>query len=216
MPQTELLTAKRESHIHVRDYTIVPDDKSDAVAYLYEYHAGAGWRFENFPPANSEIRYVAAIFFGRQSKPVSHYNFKTKEKRQEEINRCFASRQASQAMKKKIKEDRDAAGRGMEVGDVLCSSWGYEQTNIDFYEVTKLVGKKSVEIRKIAQRSVETDYMRGETTPEPGVYVGEPMRRRAANGGVRIASYASAFKMDYTFDGEGNRVYRSRSWTSYH
>ena len=32
----------------------------------------------------------------------------------------------------------------IKVGDIFYSSWGYDQTNIDFYKVTKLVGTKSV------------------------------------------------------------------------
>jgi hypothetical protein len=35
------------------------------------------------------------------------------------------------------------------VGDILYSSWGYDQTNVDFYQVTK-VGDKSVWVRPIA------------------------------------------------------------------
>ena len=29
---------------------------------------------------------------------------------------------------------------GLKVGDVLRSSWGYDQTNVDYYEVVELVG----------------------------------------------------------------------------
>ena len=39
------------------------------------------------------------------------------------------------------------------VGDVFVESWGYNQTNIDFYEVTK-VTPKSVYIREIHARKV--------------------------------------------------------------
>jgi hypothetical protein len=39
------------------------------------------------------------------------------------------------------------------VGDLLYSSWGYDQTNVDFYQVTK-VGDKSVWVKPIAGESV--------------------------------------------------------------
>lgn len=40
------------------------------------------------------------------------------------------------------------------VGDMLVSSWGYDQTNIDFYQVTK-VTKSSVWIRKVRGQVAE-------------------------------------------------------------
>lgn len=40
------------------------------------------------------------------------------------------------------------------VGDLLYSSWGYDQTNVDFYQVTK-VGDKSVWVRPVASEMVQ-------------------------------------------------------------
>lgn len=39
------------------------------------------------------------------------------------------------------------------VGDILCCSWGYDQTNIDYYQVVA-VTKASVKIREIAAQRV--------------------------------------------------------------
>jgi hypothetical protein len=42
---------------------------------------------------------------------------------------------------------------GPQVGDVLVSSWGYDQTNVDFYRVVSLTASgKSVRIVPVAQR----------------------------------------------------------------
>ena len=42
---------------------------------------------------------------------------------------------------------------GPRVGDVLVSSWGYDQTNVDFYRVVSLTASgKSVRIVPVAQR----------------------------------------------------------------
>jgi hypothetical protein len=35
------------------------------------------------------------------------------------------------------------------VGDVFVSSWGYEQTNVTFYQVLSVHGKKTVTVREI-------------------------------------------------------------------
>jgi len=38
---------------------------------------------------------------------------------------------------------------GVKVGDVFYCSWGWEQTNVDFFQVIKLCGEKSVRVRQV-------------------------------------------------------------------
>lgn len=38
---------------------------------------------------------------------------------------------------------------GVKVGDIFHMSWGYEQTNNDFFQVVALVGKESVRVRQV-------------------------------------------------------------------
>ncbi|AUP42648.1 hypothetical protein [Escherichia coli] len=35
------------------------------------------------------------------------------------------------------------------VGDVFVSSWGYEQTNVNFYQVISVHGKKTVTVQEV-------------------------------------------------------------------
>ena len=84
----------------------------------------------------------------------------------------------------------------MEIGTVLISKWGWEQTNIDFYEVVKAT-EKTVTIRQIASKEVESDTsMSGYVIPDKGNYIGEPMRRKIINAFghtfVSLNSYSSA------------------------
>ena len=51
------------------------------------------------------------------------------------------------------------------VGDVFVSSWGYEQTNVTFYQVLSVHGKKTVTVREIRANSEYTDSMVGFKTP---------------------------------------------------
>ncbi len=57
------------------------------------------------------------------------------------------------------------------VGDLFYSSWGYEQTNIDFYQVTTVKNKK-VGLTPIAGKAEYTQTMAGETRPVPGKFIG--------------------------------------------
>lgn len=38
---------------------------------------------------------------------------------------------------------------GVKVGDIFRSTWGYEQTNVDFFQVIELVGACSVRVREV-------------------------------------------------------------------
>jgi hypothetical protein len=85
------------------------------------------------------------------------------------------------------------------VNDILYSSWGYEQTNIDFYIVTKVLGK-SVKIRELGSNTVGTGFMSGETTPTQTPTGDEMLKRvNAKTDGsytIKIASYARAYQWD--------------------
>lgn len=41
---------------------------------------------------------------------------------------------------------------GVRVGDLFVSSWGYEQTNLNFFQVVALVGSQSVRIREVTPK----------------------------------------------------------------
>lgn len=68
-----------------------------------------------------------------------------------------------------MKQTKTTAELGIEVGDVFVSTWGYDQTNVDFYEVVA-VTPKSVKILSIGNEKVgygiETRLL-----PSPGAYL---------------------------------------------
>lgn len=44
---------------------------------------------------------------------------------------------------------------GVKVGDLFYASWGYEQTNVDFFQVVELVGESSVRVREVSPELME-------------------------------------------------------------
>ncbi|WP_370791031.1 hypothetical protein [Bilophila wadsworthia] len=83
----------------------------------------------------------------------------------------------------------------MKQGDILVSSWGYEQTNVDFYEVVKVTAK-TVTLIPIERKVQLKGFMRYEATPVPGSGKGKAFRRRIIDcfdvPACRITSYAIA------------------------
>ena len=50
---------------------------------------------------------------------------------------------------------------GVKVGDLFYSSWGYEQTNVDFFQVVALAGESSVRVRQVNPPMVEETAVSG-------------------------------------------------------
>jgi hypothetical protein len=106
----------------------------------------------------------------------------------------------------------------VKVGDIFQCSWGYDQTNIDYYEVTRVMASM-VEVREIAATREETAWLQGECVPAPGHYIGEPMRKRVAVYGsgpcIRIYSFASAYRIKPTAVVDGVKTFPVSNWSAY-
>ena len=50
---------------------------------------------------------------------------------------------------------------GVKVGDIFESSWGYEQTNVDFFQVIALVGETSVRVREVYPKMIDEKGISG-------------------------------------------------------
>lgn len=58
------------------------------------------------------------------------------------------------------------------IGQILHTSWGYDQTNIEYYQVTK-TGKMSISIRPISQSCKEDSFMSGNAIPHKDSFIGQ-------------------------------------------
>lgn len=80
-------------------------------------------------------------------------------------------------------------------GDILASSWGYEQTNVCFYKVSK-VTPSGVRVRPMRAHVVEKGFMSGVATPIEGSEdpTEEFFRRVNAYGSIAVTSCEFAYK----------------------
>jgi hypothetical protein len=153
-------------------------------------------------------------FRGKAVKPSFHYRFKTVERTKEYISEFIDTVKKTAERKLAERAAKKSIVRDLVIGDVLVSSWGYEQTNIDYYQVTALVGEHSVELRSIGK---EVSYERqdyGQCVPVPNVFYGEAFTKRVVEGRVRLTSYSGARKKDYQLVG-GIKVFKPDYWSSY-
>lgn len=150
----------------------VSDKSSDAVAYLW---------------TNSKGKPCAQVFYGKQSKPIWQFYFQSEENRQRRIREAFEGRRESLAIKAKRAEDRKNLVNDYKVGDILNTCWGYDQTNREFFEVAAVSGK-TLTLRELRQTTIHDGGLAfsGKCAPLPGDYIGEPIKRRIGQFGVKI------------------------------
>lgn len=160
-------------------------------------------------------------YSGNAGKPAFHYTFKDAGRRSQYIADWLKQQDEAAARRAaRVAEQRAKAKQPhkLQVGDVLKSMWGYDQTNVEYFEVTALIGDRMVEIREIACESVETGFMQGKSVPAKGQYIGEPMRKRVSEAGnsVRVHSFASASLMEPMKVAGVPVGYQPSHWTAYH
>lgn len=136
-------------------------------------------------------------FQGKSNKPLWHYRFTSEERRTEQVRATTETRREVLARKAADKAAKAAFKHDLKVGDIFTSSWGYDQTNVDFYEVTEVPSGKSVKLRPVGKTSVNESGRYDYVVPVPGSYCGDEFAKRVdTNGSVRISSYARASKWD--------------------
>ncbi len=151
----------------------------------------------------------AVGYRGRAKKPTFHYRYPSDEKRAERVKDWMLAQSERKETRRKPEP------RLLAVNDVLRASWGYDQTNIDYYKITKLIGESMVEVVEIGQIAEHTGDMVGDCVPDPNTVIGKPMRRKANGNSVRIDSVRYASKVEPKTIA-GCVLYKPDHWTAYH
>lgn len=105
----------------------------------------------------------AVAYGGKRNKADWHYTFRSVEQMETQIKEWFTSLDQHATMKAEIAQDRTAPHH-LAVGLIVYNSWGYEQTNIDFYQITKVTANY-IWLRPIASDLTETGFMCGTRAP---------------------------------------------------
>jgi hypothetical protein len=161
-------------------------------------------------------------FVGKAVKPTWYYRFKSIEQRQAEVNKTIKNVSDRLERKNQAKASKAvaSANHGVKVGDVFRSSWGYDQTNIDYYEVVAVTGKTAT-ICRISCLSEETLSMQGECVPLLGAFIGKPFKKLIQKRSVdsyayfNLSSFETAFKIEPIAIVADKPIYEASHWTAY-
>lgn len=100
-------------------------------------------------------KFYAVGFIGSAGRPAFYYSFKSLAARDGYLSRQMESLQASA----KYRAERKASASKpckIEVGTILVTCWGYDQTNREFFKVIDKKGKQTLIVQEVEQISANT------------------------------------------------------------
>jgi hypothetical protein len=156
----------RASFIPKGSIKIVPKDIPVEI-YLYE----------------SGGRPCALVFGGRRNKPDLHVQYRSSARREQALREHVENQRKVAEYKAEQAAKRSGFRHSFKAGDVLHYSWGYEQTNCEFYQVVSTT-PGNVTMREIAQTDVPGSQishgMAENRVARPGVFLdkSEPITKR--------------------------------------
>ncbi len=145
------------------------------------------------------------LFVGKSNKPLIHCRFHSEESREQKIQTVVANVESDIKRKESRKVTQQQPSK-LTVGDILYTSWGYEQTNVEFFQVVKTMGIRTVELMRINSRMIDSlsDYT-DEVMPIKDSFITEGYRSHE-NGTYRVKDGTTvtfnSYKNGYLWDGK--------------
>lgn len=140
-------------------------------------------------------KFYAMAYRGTAAKPAWHYSFKDRARLDQYVADWFAGVAQSIESARARAAERSGFTTDLQVGDILHHSWGYDQTNCDYYKVIKRIGRRTIEIVEIGSKTVSGSegHMSEMCVPDPDAVSDKPPMRKIVSrgGGVRIFDWGS-------------------------
>lgn len=153
--------------------------------------------------------FYAVCFIGTAGKPAWHYRYKTAGARETAMAQQIESLKAAAKYKADRKAEAKAQACKLDVGHILVTSWGYDQTNREFFKVIEKKGERTLVVQEVEQIDASTGDeppMTGKSLPGEAFAKGsKPYTVRVTSGShVKIEGHYAAL-----WDG------KPASWTAY-
>ena len=140
-------------------------------------------------------------YYKGKSQKCKTYHFRSEEFRSKYIAGIISNIDTAEREKANQRAERNKA-HNLEKGLILYTSWGYDQTNVEYYEVIDVPSPCYVILQEIGAPLArgEESFMSGHSVPNPDNKIGEPIRRKVDMAGgspsVRINSSVIAWVWD--------------------
>ncbi|WP_196160875.1 hypothetical protein [Reinekea sp. G2M2-21] len=165
-------------------------------------------------------RKVPIAFLGKGQKDILNSGyFQTVEELVEFVSGRLKNRISNCKSDELYKERRKAEAQKLfeetEPGDIFYTIYGYEQTNVDYYQVIGKRGKATLVFRELNQERNYTQDMSGDCTPVPDSFMNDKQIECRIGNGVTIEKQnASPLSYHTVMDG-AVRIYDSKYFSTY-
>ena len=161
--------------------------------------------------ATGKTKCGLTAFRGEQSRPFAHYIFSNPAQRNNFEVKIKSNEKERHDSKIKRRTAKKEWKNTFKVGDILYTSWGYDQTNIEFWQVVEVSGRATT-VREIAQDKTQEGFMSGNTIPVKNNFIGKPLRKLAQpSGGRDGGGYLKISSCQHAWAWDG----KSKYWSSY-
>ena len=173
---------------------------------------------------NPEFNSIEVLFDGKPSEEVRNalkalkfrwhsvkkvwYGYTT-----EEAARAAIEGEAVPEAAPKTKPAKAANKFGVTVGDIFSASWGYEQTNNDFFQVVELVGASSVRVREVHLPCIEAEAVSPMSEDRTFKVTREMLPATSSSVFIEDQERGDLKRLSATYDGAGAK-FRISSFAS--
>ena len=194
-----LLNQKTARRLPDLDYMIPVAKENGAKEENFANGMIRAWRWETEFEENGRTFTKYHLLMGTASKRARratvweyHTNAASRDRKVKEIVASFERRAKEKAQRR---EEAKNFQHGYQVGDILVSVWGYDQTNVEFYQVTELIGSKSIEIQMVSSKVVKESRGSEMVVPIKDRFIRseKPLRKKVdTRRAVKLNSYSYA------------------------
>ena len=194
-----LLNQKTARRLPDLDYMIPVAKQNGAKEENFANGMIRAWRWETEFEENGRTFTKYHLLMGTASKRAKratvweyHTNAASRDRKVKEIVASFERRAKEKAQRR---EEAKNFQHGYQVGDILVSVWGYDQTNVEFYQVTELIGSKSIEIQMVSSKVVKESRGSEMVVPIKDRFIRseKPLRKKVdTRRAVKLNSYSYA------------------------
>ena len=142
------------------------------------------------------ISFSAIGYRGKSKKSTFHYKWKSLEQMERIIKKWISDVEKQEQRKEEERKQRIEANKNFDArnflkeGDIICNSWGYEQTNIDFYKVVEIT-RCTIKIIEIGQYIYkDLTSMSADVMPEP-----DKIKINGEKWTLKVKAHGSSFSI---------------------
>ena len=150
-----------------------------------------------------------------KEKQIFGFRFLNEDRRLEYINEDYLNRVKNQEAKEKYKSDKKIKNKSdllnVKVGDIFKDSWGYEQTNVDYFQVVAKPSSSFIVVKKINYELID------ETVSNMSAYVKPLINSFKNDEELKFKLNGASFKSSsFSWANKVENIEKEKAYTSWY